>query len=455
VPGRVLLLVAVACLIACDSGANRAGPRSLFLIVVDTLRADRISGRYAEAPATPHVDALADRGVSFQNAHAVASWTLPSMAAMLLSRWPRELGMVERADDPRWRGRAREQRRLHRMRIGPEAGSLATRLRAAGYATAAFVNQPMLAPRRGFDRGFDRWMQAVDDGRIVRRAELGPALRQGWGSLHRAFHNDSLLVDAFAAWLRSLDADTPVFAWIHLLTPHKPYGPPERFAPDAESPGPQALYDAEVRAVDALVGRAVAAIDATRGGGASAIVLTSDHGEAFGEHGEFEHGNTLHAEVMRVPLILAAPGAVPRGEAIDAVVCTLDVAPTLLELAGLGTPAVMRGDSLLPMLSGAAAQRAFVAEGMLYGASERVWIEGGWKLLVDEAEAAPALYAVHDDREETRDRFEEEAARAHRMLGRLESHLAAGPPGRGPAGGPDGRGLDALRALGYTEGPSP
>ncbi|MGH0031395.1 MAG: sulfatase [Myxococcota bacterium] len=447
---RALAGLALATLCACAPAPDPPGPRSVFLVVVDTLRADRLSCYAADAPATPHVDALARDGVRFAQAQAMASWTLPSMAALLTSRWPRELGMIERADDPKWPERVRQQRRLHRMPLREDVDTLAGRFRDAGFATAAFVNQPLLAPRRGFDRGFDHWLQASGAGRVVPRRELGPESRQRWGSLDHAFANDALLVDAFEQWLGAAPPDAPVFAWIHLLTPHRPYLPAEGFAPEGDDPA--ALYDAEVRAVDSLVGRLRRAIETRRGGEAPVLAFTSDHGEAFGEHGEREHGNTLHAEVMRVPLLLVAPESLSAGRVVDAVAPAIDLAPTLLELAGLPVPSSMRGGSLLARIAGGEDPRPVLAEGMLYGPSERAWIEGGWKLLVDEAEPRPALYALGDDPQERSDLAPREPDRVAAMRARMAAFLA--DLSRGPRQDPldpDAETRDALRALGYAD----
>jgi arylsulfatase A-like enzyme len=364
--------------------------------------------------------------------------------------------MLERREDTRWPKRPRQQRRLYRMPLAASVGTLAEAFRDGGHATAAFVNQPILAPRRGFDRGFDHWIQAVGTRRVQRREQLALGNRQTWGSAEHAYENDSLLIDEFAGWMASLPAERPVFVWLHLLTPHRPHLPPD--GSTSLETSVRERYEAEVRGVDALVGRALRVIAEGRGD-ASVVAFASDHGEAFGEHGVFEHGNTLHGEVMRVPLVLAATGMLPGGEEVDAVVSLLDVAPTLLDLAGLRSPPSMRGASLLPLVRGEGSHRPVLAEGMLYGATERVWIEDGWKLLVDQEKRAPVLYSLGDDPQELRDRFEEEPERAAALRARLDERVSTPPASIVPTSdaepdadpGEDQETRDALRALGYVE----
>jgi arylsulfatase A-like enzyme len=453
---RCLALAAtVAPLVACDPGGAAQGPRSIFLIVVDTLRADALSCYDASAKPTPHIDALAGAGVRFEAARATASWTLPSMASLLTSQLPRELEMLERRDDSKWPKRWRQQRRVRRMSLSPDATTLAEVLHDAGYLTAAFVDQPLLAPRRDFDRGFDRWVQAVGEGGIQRRGQSAPGNRQTWGDAVHAQANDALLVDAFGEWLREAPSQRPVFAWIHLLTPHRPYLSRGGVAPAKQERNSRDLYDGEVRAVDALTGRIVEMIRARAEPrhARPVVAFTSDHGEAFGEHGVFEHGNTLHGEVLRVPLILAAEGALPEGEVVHAVASLVDVGPTLLELAGLSVPPSMIGESLLSLLSDRGRSRPVLAEGMLYGPGEQAWIEGRWKLMIDRSREAPALYDLGDDPGELHDLYESEPARAQALRLRLAATIdeLSANPRPAPEDAADAETRDALRALGYVD----
>jgi arylsulfatase A-like enzyme len=181
-----------------------------------------------------------------------------------------------------------------------------------------------------------------------------------------------------------------------------------------------ARYDGEVRAVDAVVGRITAAIEKSVGMDRSLVVLTSDHGEAFGEHDMFEHGHTLHGEVTRVPLVMCGP-SLPRGRSIDDNVRTLDILPTILdvaEYAGLEPDAVM-GKSLLPVIEGKGKPRMVYSEGMLYGSTERSLIVGDRKLMFDKQGKRFKLYDLAADPGELVDIGGREKGRVRAMSARL------------------------------------
>jgi arylsulfatase A-like enzyme len=457
IPAHPLWLLWIALGIGCDGagpapGDGLASPRGVFLIVIDTLRADRLSCYGYQAHRTPHLDALADSGVRFARARAVASWTVPSMGALLTSRLPAELGLVESDEDEKWPGRKRQRRRQRSLTLPAEPATLATVLRGSGFRTAAFVDQPMLSPRHGFQRGFDDWFQPDAKGAIARHDAAAGLRRQTWATTAFAFESDTALIEGFEAWLPAHASRGPVFAWLHLLTPHRPYTPPASHPVGAPDPTQSDLYDAEIRAVDALVGRALAAIATHLGWENALVVLTSDHGEAFGEHGSFEHGNSLHREVLDVPLLLSAPGRLPRGRTIDALVRSIDVAPTLLAVVGVPAPAEMRGESLLPLLDEPGASRAVYAEGVLYGATERAYTEEGFKLLLDGDGDRVALYAIDEDPDERSDLAEDDPQRVEALRARMQG-LRRGLGDRGaPPAGESPASLEALRALGYLEG---
>jgi arylsulfatase A-like enzyme len=448
---RLLLVVLTCCgWLGAGCGPSSAeSPHAVVLLVVDTLRADRLSSYGYSGHETPHIDALAARGTRFTRAHSVASWTVPSMGALLTARHPRQLGLVEReSKSPVGPFEVREHRSLT---LPPATPHLAESLRAAGFRTAAFVDQPMLSPARGFGRGFEQFFG------VVARGEVGAFQGEGedgvpdWSVTPYAFENDVALVARFREWLAG--SESPAFAWVHLLTPHAPYTPVAPFAPSpAAGPMTAAAYDGEVRAVDALVGQTLDAIDQSFGLDRTLVVLTSDHGESFGEHGDIGHGQSLHAEVTRVPLILAGPG-VPAGAAVETTVRLLDVAPTVLALAGSDAAATFPGLSLVPLFSAPAEDREVYAEAMLYGPSERSLIRDGFRLLIDEGRELHSLYDVATDPEERRDIAASEPARVRALEAALEQQRArleaVAPRTDAAALSPDDR--NALRALGYVD----
>jgi len=459
----VTLLVAGAGWLAWSRlGPDPTAPRAVFLVVVDTLRPDRLSCYEGDGPETPAIDAFARGGVRFVDAKASASWTVPSVGALLTSRYPTQLGLVEKplaeGEHVEWRD-VREQGSL-RLPEGVE--TLAQVLDDAGFRTAAFVNQPGLIANDSFTHGFDDWYYP-ETPEEIRRYDGSP-LRKGrrWAPyLTTAGAIDDSLIREFGSWLRR-ERTGRVFAWIHLLTPHSPYLPPKEQRPPGpprpEDSGPSALYDAEVVSVDEKFREILRLIEETVGLDRSLIVLTSDHGEAFGEHGMTEHGHTLHGEVLRVPLVMDGPG-LPDGATVEGPVPGIAVMPTIVDLAvgADAIPADVEGTSLRDAIrSGEAPDTPVYAEAMLYGSTERAWIEDGYKLLYDRQANVYELFDVASDPGETSDLSRRQPDRAEEMARRMTAHherllrdRARGTPADDAEG--QEQALEALRALGYVK----
>jgi arylsulfatase A-like enzyme/Tfp pilus assembly protein PilF len=325
-PWRVLppvaagvLALAAAMLVARDRprAVTREPGLDVLLITVDTLRADAL-GAYGNARAqTPWIDRLAAEGVRFERAHAHNVVTLPSHANILSGRYPFAHGVRDNAG----------------FRFPPGVDTLATRLKALGYRTGAFVSAFPLDSRFGLDRGFDTYDDAFADGRAAADFQLP----------------ERSAVDTVAAARRFLDArdGRPSFCWLHVYDPHAPYQPPASFA--SRFPGDP--YHGEVAATDdALSAVLRPLLDAGRGG-RTLVVLTSDHGESLGEHGELTHGLFAYESTLRVPLVLYAPRVV--GPAVVAEpVRHVDILPTVLDALGQAVPADLPGRSLLPAAAG-------------------------------------------------------------------------------------------------------
>lgn len=250
----------------------------VLLLVVDTLRADAQSTTLA---------AFAGRGLRVEGARSPAPWTFPAVAALLSGR-----DLIANLGP--------------RQDILPAEHSLAAELRAAGWRTAAFVNNPHLSPARGLAAGFDRYESLEDDDAVVAQA------------------------------LAELQRPGASFVYAHVLGPHMPYGE-----------GPTAFHDldgaragrgdpAAIRALYAETVKARTARLAPLLTAAPVVVLTSDHGEELFEHGGFEHGHALWEELLRVPLVFVAPGLAPETRELAARL--QDVAPTLLGLLHLRPP---------------------------------------------------------------------------------------------------------------------
>jgi len=348
---RLLIPVLLAMLAGC--GSEPRPRRDVLLITVDTLRADFVHAYGFAAPITPAIDELAGRGVRFESAIASSSATAPSVASIMTSRFTREHSV----------GALNGPTRL----VGDE--TLAERFRAAGYETAAFVSNVVLKSRSGFDRGFD-----VFDDDLPGAEANRPALLE-----RRAATTAERALD----WLAER-GERPFFLWVHFQDPHGPYLPPGEVPPvrveiplrtdrplsvlssnrgrggipayqhqdGLVRPGDYARrYAGEIAYVDGWVGRVVDAFEARSGERGSVVLFTADHGESLGENGWFfQHGHATTPELARVPLVLVAQGLEPavRSEPVSHV----DIAPTLLELAGVDPLERASGLSLAALLDG-------------------------------------------------------------------------------------------------------
>ena len=413
---RVLSLVLLMAVAAC-SGDEPAVPdlpaeaRNLLIVTIDTMRADRLGAYGDETARTPVMDAFAARGARFTRAFAVAPITLTSHASLMTGLYPAGHGG-----------------RHNGMRIDDDVPTIAERLAGSGVATGGFVAAFPLDRRFGLDRGF----QAYGD-RMPRGADGRPANE-------RPGH---VVVDEALAWLEA-HRSRRFFLWVHLFEPHAPYG-------DARTGRPVAArYADEIAESDRQVGRLLDGLGEARD--STLVVVTSDHGEAFGEHGEIAHSIFVYDTTLQVPLVLAGPGVHPR--TVDGPVSLIDVAPTVLSL--LGVPGVDGdGIDLGPALSGSALpDRTLYAESYApqldFGWSAlRTVRTAGWKYI---AAPAPELYEVSIDAGELRNVVSSEPARATAMRAMVDRFGPAGLARRAPA---DREAAARLQALGYVSSSAP
>jgi arylsulfatase A-like enzyme/Tfp pilus assembly protein PilF len=292
-PSVVLVVAAAGIYLGFRDGPGTpAKPLNVLLVTIDTLRADRV-GR----GLTPNIDRLASRGAAFQDVRATVPLTLPSHVSLMTGTIPPVHGVRENG-----------------VVFDRKVPTLAAILRGAGYSTAAFVGAYVLNRRFGLADGFDTYDDQVK--RDTRRAEQLEAERPA-----------SEVVDAALAWLQQRSSSTqPFLLWAHLYDPHAPYAPPEDFVRQSGHAG----YDGEVAYADAQLGRLLQALDARGLTSSTLVVVTSDHGESLGEHGEQTHGMLLYDGALRVPLVIARPGTVPDAD----VHCHQGVAATILGLSG-------------------------------------------------------------------------------------------------------------------------
>ncbi len=291
-PLLVLLLLLLG--VGCNrvAVARHPGPNVL-LVTLDTLRADHVGAYGADFASTPTLDRLAAEGARVETVVAPTPLTLPSHASILTGRTPPHHGVRHNG--------------VHRL--ADDVPTLATRLSSAGYATGAVVAAAVLAGRHGLARGFDHY----DD----------HAFSQSASSTGFAERTATEVTDASLAWLE--DAPRPFFLWAHYYDPHGAYRPPEPWATRfADRP-----YDGEIAYTDAELGRLIGWLRDRGELDQTLVVVTADHGESLGEHGEHTHAYTVYDAALRVPLILRGPG-VAAGTVVAGIASNLDVAPTVL-----------------------------------------------------------------------------------------------------------------------------
>jgi arylsulfatase A-like enzyme len=384
--------------------------RNLLLVTIDTARPDRL-GLYGNSEiATPNLDRFAARGSVFTRALAATPITLPSHASILTGLYPHRHGV---------RGNALTPLQL-------EHTTLAEVLSEYGYDTAAFVSSFVLAQQFGLAQGFDRY----DDETHEDAATLGYAERRAGATTDRAL-----------SWLRN-SRDQPYFLWVHYYDPHASYRPPPEFEASSEN-----AYDGELAYIDQQVGRLLEGVSAASEAGAL-VIVTSDHGEAFGEHGEQSHGFLVQEATLRIPLMIGTTGGISTPSQIRDLVSHVDLMPTALSLLGFRQPTGLDGFDLT---RAAPPDRVVLAE-THYGQ-----ISYGWARLAAIYQRGlkyvdgpnPGLYDLATDPREQHNLIGERRADAQRLRERL---LRA----RGPAAdrlavsnGLDRQSAERLEALGY------
>jgi arylsulfatase A-like enzyme len=345
------------------AAATDARP-NLLLVVIDTLRADHLGCYGYGRPTSPVLDRLAAEGILFEWAFAQSSWTKPSTASLLTGRCP-----------------SQHQTSSEASRLPASETTIAERVRPRGYRTAAISGNPWIGAEYGFDQGIDEFV-SISDERFVRLTLFMPVLRrvsQLAGGRMRLYNRvkyavlgtpsttarDVQLVDEALRWLER-HRDERFFLYLHLMSPHHPYDPPapfDRFVPDRtrrpvtnyprktyrffdggeplssdDLADMVARYDGDILFADTEVGRLLGGLSRLGLDATTAVVVTSDHGEEFFDHGNWGHGQSVHNELVRVPLIVRAPGATSGARVVRHVGHDA-IAPTLVELARAGDAA--------------------------------------------------------------------------------------------------------------------
>ena len=385
------------------------GARDVLLVTIDTLRHDAVGYSGSGKVATPNIDRLAADGVVFETAHAHAVVTLASHASILTGLYPYQHGIRDNA----------------RFTLRDGLPTLALVLRNVGYGTAAFVSAFPLDRRFGLARGFEVYDDQYGG---TRSSDIRIAERPGEETVARAL-----------AWWNA-NAARPRFMWVHLFTPHFPYEPKEPFATRYRD----APYYGEVAQADAQLEPLLAALR-ERGAKPALLVLTADHGESLGEHGEQTHGLFAYEATLRVPLVMWAPGMLDRGR-VRAHARHVDLVPTICDLLSLKAPPGLAGRSLF----------SDTREDGSYFEAMSAHLNRGWAPLLGRIDSGmkaislplPELYDLEVDPTEAHNLVEKDRERHRAILAALPpSVTVAVEPGR-----LDEEEIARLRSLGYLAG---
>lgn len=308
---------------------------NILLITIDTIRPDRLSCYSDKYLKTPHIENLAEKGMVFTRAFAHNPLTLPSHVNILLGTTPLYHGIRDNS----------------KFRVSEDSLTLAEYLKSKGYATAAFVGAFPLDSRFGLTQGFD----VYDD-------YYGSKSLQEFSYVERRAEE---VIEASLDWIKNQPERW--FVWIHLWDPHQPYSPPEPF----QSTFKDDPYSGEVAYVDQELGRLFEYFEKKALTKNTLIILTGDHGESLGEHGESTHGYFAYNSTLRVPLIIAGP-KIKHGQS-KTTVCHVDIFPTVCDILDAEEPSFLQGVSLLPLMKGKKIKKRAIYFESLHAHFNRNW----------------------------------------------------------------------------------
>ena len=411
-------LAAVAHFVAAQTGSSQKPLPDVYLVTIDTLRADHLHCYGYTQIQTPAMDALAREGFRFTKAFTPSPITNTSHTSILTGLLPSAHGVTDFA-----------------IPLAKTHPTWAELLKGRGYHTAAFIGAVILdsntlAP--GLDRGFDFYDNFPKH--APPQTHWGRVERRGMDVVQRA-----------EAWLNT-HPKGPHFVWIHLYDPHDPYEPPPPFAKVYKD----RLYDGEIAYADSAFGKFVTYLK-DRGWYQNAmIVVVGDHGEGLGEHGEETHGIFLYDSTTHVPLIIKIPGHIP-GKTVESQVRTTDLLPTTLDVLDISSAARFDGDSLKPYFGGKdTSNRVVFGETdypLRFGwAPLRSVRADGFKFI--EA-PRPELYDLRTDPNELKNNYEPWAATVQKFRQQLADLRTHNSPSHAPVGAVGTDTLNELRALGY------
>jgi arylsulfatase A-like enzyme/tetratricopeptide (TPR) repeat protein len=389
---------------------------NVLLVTLDTTRADHLPAYGYRGVSTPGLDRIAETSLIFDDAIAHVPLTLPSHASILTGLLPIAHGVRDNEG----------------FRLDSKIATLPEILRDHGYATAAFVSAFVLDSRWGLNRGFDVYFDKFNQYQEVNRDEVQRRAEETESEVER--------------WLPTLQGK-PFFCWVHFYDPHEPYDPPEpyraRYAANR--------YDGEIAYMDQSIGKLLAKLAELRLSDRTMVIVTGDHGEGLGEHGELTHAMFLYRTTLHVPLLVQIPGG--RQKRIRGVVRHIDLAPTILDLLGVEPASGMQGASLVPVIDGTERE-----DRTAYSESLYAQFHFGWSPLTSLTarkydliqSPKPELFNHVDDPGQLRNLFGAKSSVAETMKEQLDEVVAR--YGRHDLEGPKAMDPDTeakLRSLGY------
>jgi choline-sulfatase len=399
--------------------AKKALP-DIFLITIDTLRADHVHCYGYDKVDTPTLDALAANGVRFSQAFTPSPITNTSHTSILTGLLPSVHGVTDFA-----------------IPLSPDHETWAELLKKKGYHTGAFIGAVILDSKTlapGLDQGFDFYDNFPEHAQTKER----------WGRVER---RGVEVVDHAEKWLSAHPAG-PHFVWIHLYDPHDPYEPPAPFSDKYKND----LYDGEIAYSDSVLGNFIIYLSKHGLYENSIVMVVGDHGEGLGEHHEDTHGIFLYDSTTHVPMIVKLPGKLNAGKVVGAQVRTTDLLPTALDLLKIAPPATLNGESLKPYFAGSDLPgRTAYAETdypLRFGwAPLRSVRENGFKFI---QAPKPELYDLHADPKEVNNTYDSQNPTVQKLQGLL-SALKEKSSAKAE-GDSSGQNSEKLKALGYTAG---
>ncbi|OYR68908.1 hypothetical protein DJ79_04615 [Halorubrum ezzemoulense] len=417
---------------------------NVLLITVDSLRADHVSFAGHDRPTTPFLSSLAEESAVFTDVVANAPNTPSSFPAILTSTHAQMHGGYDY--------------------LTAERPFLAEELRRAGYHTLGFHSNPHLGSDHNYDKGFDRFEDSAEGSqsvaslkdRVERRLDpdsrLYKLLRRVWHHLSMstdtgAYAGAGTISEKAVEWIETEGSNSNFFMWLHYMDVHYPFTPdrdsllelgmepfsksriaelnarmqenPEELS-ESEVVDLLALYDGEIRYTDAQIRRVVEVLEANGLLEDTIVILTADHGEAFGEHGQFGHHPELYDELLKVPLLVYGPDVSPRR--VSQQVSLIDLGPTIYDLVGIDTPSKVQGTSFAPLLAGEQIDEPVAV--ITAARDDRLACRSSeWKYFWRVDEDTTELYDLTSDPNETTDVSEQHPDVADSFREILEAHL--------------------------------